>query len=321
VAKHLQRLQPDTLLTVATQILDWLKNRLVSFEEEDLQIREHLSAIHIQAGQYGQAARTLAMANLEASRRSPTVKAEMYIRIAELYLQENDASNSEAFCTRAAMLMHQVDNASLSLRHRICHARIFDRKQKFVEAASRYIDVSLEVSDNIDYLNCAVTCAILAPAGPIRSRLLAQLCKDERIERCPHYAILRKMFMERFIEGDEVLSLEASLLEHQKSRTDDGTVLQRALLEHNVIAASKIYKNMFLDDLGRYLGVPIEQAERTTTKMISEKRLDALVDQREMFVHFLSADDDKWNKHIRKVCTHINEVLDEITNSVNVGVA
>eukprot|EP00397_Hematodinium_sp_SG-2012_P047834 GEMP01054553.1.p1 GENE.GEMP01054553.1~~GEMP01054553.1.p1 ORF type:complete len:391 (+),score=90.13 GEMP01054553.1:301-1473(+) len=314
--KHLTRLAPDVLVTVCTQTLEWLRNRLVSFEDEDLQIRDHLGAAYLRAGHYGLAARTLAQGNLESSRRTPAARAEKYIQIAELYLQENDASSADTYCTRAAMLMHQVDSATLALRHKVCHGQILDRKRKFLEAASRYLEVSLEVPDNIEYLDCAVTCVILAPAGPQRSRLLALLCKDERIERCVHYAVLRKMFMERFIAGDEVVSLEASLMEHQKAQLVDGTVLQRALLEHNVLAACKIYKNMFLDDLGRYLGVPVVQAERISTKMISENRLDALVDQRAAAIHFHPRDveaSDQWNIHIQKICSHINDVLDEIS--------
>lgn len=314
---NLTRLAPNVLIAVCTQTLEWLRNRLVSFEDEDFQIREHLSAAYHRAGQFGLAARTLAQANLESSRRTSAVRVEKYIQIAELYLQEDDAASSDTYCTRAAMLMHEVDNASLSLRHKVCHAHIFDRKRKFLEAASLYLEVSLEVPDQIEYLNNAVTCVILAPAGPQRSRLLALLCKDERIERCAHYAILRQMYLERFIAGAEVVSLEASLLQHQKAQLVSGTVLQRALLEHNVLAASKLYKNMYLEDLGCYLGVPPCEAEKITTKMISENRLDAIVDQRAAAIHFLRSTDtsDQWNKHIQKTCLHINDVLNEISVS------
>lgn len=257
----------------------------------------------------------MAQANLESSRRTPVVQAQRYIQIAELYLQEDDAASADTYCARAAMVIHEVDSA-LALRHKICHALIFDRKRKFLEAASLYLDISLETSENVEYLNSAVICVILAPAGPQRSRFLALLCKDERIERCTHYKILRKMLMERFIAGDEVVSLEASLLQHQKAQLVTGTVLQGALLEHNVLAASQIYRNMFLENLGRYLGVLASEAERIAAKMISESRLDALIDQKVMAIHFHPPQPDEvydpWNKHIQKICTRINDVYDQI---------
>ena len=38
---------------------------------------------------------------------------------------------------------------------------------------------------------------------------------------------------------------------HQKATTADGqTVLERAVLQHNVLAASRVYKNMRLNELG-----------------------------------------------------------------------
>jgi len=59
VAKNLPLVQQDCLLNLATQILELLRTRLVSFEEEDLQIREHLSKYYLDQNQYGHAARTL----------------------------------------------------------------------------------------------------------------------------------------------------------------------------------------------------------------------------------------------------------------------
>jgi len=237
----------------------------------------------------------------------------MYIRIAELYLKDGDTTNSETFCTRAALIINPGDDPVLVFRHRICHAHIFNRKMKFLDAALRYLEVSVQIPDNIEYLNQAITCTILAPAGPQRNRLLSQLCKDERIERSTHYPVLLKMYNERFISSEEVAALEHSLLEHQKVQTDHGTVLQKAIREHNVVAASNLYKNMLLDDLGQYLGVDAEKAERTLTTMIAEKRLDALVDQMESAVHFSQPKVDKLNRYIQKVCTHINNAVDEIT--------
>merc|ERR550514_2558655 len=111
-------------------------------------------------------------------------------------------------------------------------------------------------ADLLQLLKCAVTCAILAPAGPQRSRILASLCKDERIRQVAHYEILHKMFMERLIKGTEVQKFEESLLPHQKATMPDGqTVLDRAILQHNVLAASRLYKNMRLPAFGRLLEV------------------------------------------------------------------
>ena len=41
-----------------------------------------------------------------------------------------------------------------------------------------------------------MTCAVLAPAGPNRSRVLASLCRDERSVELPSFNILSKMFLD-----------------------------------------------------------------------------------------------------------------------------
>merc|ERR1719188_1159113 len=141
--------------------------------------------------------------------------------------------------------------------------------------------------DLLQLLKCAVTCAILAPAGPQRSRILAMLSKDERIRSVEHYEILHKMFMERLIRGTEVQKFEESLLPHQKATMGDGqTVLERAVLQHNVLSASRVYKNMRLPDLGLLLEVPAERAEKIAAKMIAEQRMDGYIDQKSGIIHF-----------------------------------
>eukprot|EP00435_Cladocopium_sp_Y103_P020650 s1796_g5.t1 len=193
---------------------------------------------------------------------------------------------------------------------------------KFLEAASKYCDLSQQTfggqiceADLLQLLKCAVTCAILAPAGPQRSRILASLCKDERIRAVEHFEILQKMFMERLIRGSEVHKFEDGLLPHQKATGPDGsTVLERAVLQHNVLAASRVYKNMRLPQLGHLLEVSPEHAEKIAAKMIAEKRLAGFIDQKSGVIHFEGGGDDlqQWDRHIRNVCTQVNSVLSKI---------
>jgi hypothetical protein len=53
-------------------------------------------------------------------------------------------------------------------------------------------------------LRCAVVCCILAAAGPQRSRVLANLYKDERASRLPVFPFLQKVYLERILRRDEV---------------------------------------------------------------------------------------------------------------------
>jgi COP9 signalosome complex subunit 4 len=56
--------------------------------------------------------------------------------------------------------------------------------------------------------------------------------------------------------------------------TADGfTVLERAVIEHNLAAASRLYNNIYILELGQLLGVSPEKAESIAARMIAEERL------------------------------------------------
>lgn len=139
-------------------------------------------------------------------------------------------------------------------------------QRRFIEAALRYYDLSqLDTTKEIGgrrigeeelvlALRAAVTCTILAGAGPQRSRVLATLFKDERCGGLPEYTILKKVYLERILKPDEVAQFAAELRPHQLAVGADGlTVLQRAVIEHNLLSASKLYKNIRISDLGALL--------------------------------------------------------------------
>jgi len=334
VAEQMDKLSNNAeLRELSLYILDKLRGRVVSFEEEDFVIRELLSEVFQAEGDWAEAAKCLAAINLETGLRcrTPQQKAEKYVKIAELYLEGEDAVAADTFCTRAAMVMHEVQDVPLQLRYRVCHARILDSKRKFLEASSKYCDLSQQTfdgkiseSDLLQLLRCAVTCAILAPAGPQRSRILALLSKDERIRSVEHYEILHKMFSERLIRGSEVHKFEESLLPHQQATFTDGqTVLERAVLQHNVLAASRVYKNMRLPDLGWLLDVPAERAEKIAAKMIAENRLDGYIDQKTGIIHFDLGDENlqQWDRNIRNICSQVNSLLQNVKeqSSMNIG--
>lgn len=54
---------------------------------------------------------------------------------------------------------------------------------------------------------------------------------------------------------------------------DGTTVLARAVIEHNLAAASRLYTCIYFDQLGALLGVPESAAEATAARMVQEDRL------------------------------------------------
>lgn len=72
------------------------------------------------------------------------------------------------------------------------------------------------------------------------------------------------------------------------SCTIGSTILNRAIIEHNLLSASKLYKNMKIEELGRLLGIEPIKAEKIAGQMISEGRMEGSIDQIECYVHFKS---------------------------------
>jgi COP9 signalosome complex subunit 4 len=93
-----------------------------------------------------------------------------------------------------------------------------------------------------------------------RSRLLATLYKDERSQKLSVFPILEKMFLDRILRKQEVDKFQEMLEPHQLAKLADGsTVLERAVIEHNLLAASKVYNNITFSELGVLLNISPEK--------------------------------------------------------------
>lgn len=79
---------------------------------------------------------------------------------------------------------------------------------------------------------------------------------------------------------EEVERFASTLKTHQMARLPDGsTILDRAVMQHNLLSASKLYNNIYIDELASLLGVSPDQAENLAADMIAEGRLDGSIDQ------------------------------------------
>lgn len=64
------------------------------------------------------------------------------------------------------------------------------------------------------------------------------------------------------------------------------TILERAIIEHNIMSASKLYNNVRFTELGGLLEISPERAERITSQMITENRMSGCIDQTINIVYF-----------------------------------
>lgn len=76
--------------------------------------------------------------------------------------------------------------------------------------------------------------------------------------------------MERILRKPEVEKFAKELKEHQMAITSDGTtVLDRAVIEHNLLSASKLYHNISFAELGSLLDISPEKASASNNQQDS----------------------------------------------------
>ncbi|GAA5847919.1 hypothetical protein JCM9279_003491 [Rhodotorula babjevae] len=282
--------------------LELLQPRVTSFEEQICTLREQYADLLEQDEEFPEAARVLIGIPLESGSRPDEYKLKVYIRIVRLFLEEEDSTSADTYFNRASLLSGAATDLETQLQFKLCQARMFDFSRRFAEASSKYYELSYVVAlaedERMHTLNVAIVCAVLAPAGPIRSRLLASLYRDERAAQSPHYPILSKMFLDQMIRPHEVEQFASALATHQLAKlpptmavvtapdtaVETGkkgpeTVLDRAMMEHNVLAASRVYTNVTFAGLGHLLGLRPSAAEAMARTMVQQRRLRASIDQ------------------------------------------
>jgi len=259
-------------------------------------------------------------------------KCDVYVKIAECFLEEDQIAESDSAVTKAGSVVESISNAdqhiALILRYKSTYARVLDSNRKFLQAASRYHDLSqssgdlIRAEDLLTMLGRAVTCAILAPSGPQRQRVLGHIYKDARLNELDsisefetHATILTKMYKGQILGKEELVKFEESLQPHQKAVMGDGlTIMERGVVEHNMLAVSGIYQSIYVNELALILGVTDAKAEKLVATMILDGSLEGSIDQVENLVLFHTEDSPNgaWDKGISSFCMELNRVTDSV---------
>ncbi|PYI03862.1 COP9 signalosome subunit CsnD [Aspergillus sclerotiicarbonarius CBS 121057] len=331
----LRKLTQETQISVGQHAVTLLQSRSTSVEEQDAQIRELLADAYEAEGQYTDAAKALQGIHIDSSQRlvSDAAKVRLWIRIVRYYLEEDDTTSAEAFLNRIKNLPSKIEDHELKLHFKLSQARILDARRRFLDASQEYFNVSLAAGvdemDRLQALAAAIRCAVLAPAGPQRSRILATLYKDDRSTSVDEFAILEKMFLDRLLDPEEVAAFAQRLAPHQLAVTSDGTtVLDKAVVEHNLVAASKLYENITTDALGAILGLQGsgdftagEKAEDYAARMVEQGRLKGSIDQIAGIIYFDSGNAAtgqhirQWDAGVQGLAEDVERVATSITNA------
>ncbi|KAJ9446353.1 COP9 signalosome complex subunit 4 [Diplonema papillatum] len=278
------KLPHDDMVALGSAAVDLIAPRSSAFQEQVLILHDCLSWVYQDRQDWRQAVdvlRKILQDSALVADKGDQFKVELFIRISRLYVENKDYYEADVWINKAWPLMTSAMDNTLQLQFNGCFARVNDGKRKFFDAARKYYELSHLVSgDEQAYsLKQAIVCVMLSDAGPQRSRLLAALYKDDRTQELEElYRILQKMLLDRLLRREDIDEVRPHLMPHHETITEDGsTVLQRAVTQHNLRSASKLYNNIMFDELAVLLDIPSSKAQRVAAKMIGEGRLSGTV--------------------------------------------
>jgi len=248
-----------------------------------------------------------------------------HVSTTEAWLEIDEVGSASQAIKKAQQLLKKVKDKELIVRFRTAYARVLDADRKFLEAARAYQTLTqdaqgiMSANDILTTLGKSVICAILAPAGSARSRVLAMLFSDQRTQNLPTCGLLEKMFMGQIVRDNEVQDFSLLLQPHQNALKASGrTVLQSSIITHNLFAASHIYNNIKFEELGSLLGISAKDSEEKAQRMIEEGSIKAMIDQIKGVVEFETDEVSAgtlsvWDNQIENLCLGVNAVLESIS--------
>lgn len=302
---------------------------------------------------------------------TPVQRVDVFVKVAECYLEEDLTVEAEGFVTKAGTIIESTGIGSgilsssssadeekndelatttkdetiitLMLRYKSTYARVLDINRKFLQAAIKYHDLSLsylytnaiDPDDLLIMLGKAITMAILSPNSAQRQRVLGLVYKDPRLymldtitEYQSHSSVVTKMYLNRIVQKRELELFESSLAEHQRAIMADGlTIVERGVLEHNMVAVSQLYNSIYFTQLCILLGgiVDAAKAEKVAAKMITDGSLHGTIDEVEGILYFNATSTTSketkdvsssallhWDETITSFCTQLNKVTDVV---------
>ncbi|KAK9466582.1 hypothetical protein V1512DRAFT_262984 [Lipomyces arxii] len=364
---HIVKLQsgPSDKEDLLNHALAVLQPVLTSYEEQDSVVREHLATLYEVQGKSIKAATVLRGIKLESGQRviSNDYRVEISVRILRNLLDEEADPDvmddddmpeterillAEDLINKTAGLVLKSNSELAKLQFKLAQAHVFDSRKRFLDACAKYYELShqvidveggIDADDRLSCLSSAVSCALLAPAGPARGRMLASLAKDERLKDVNsgllvESAILDKLFFDSLLPADDVRAyvrnsrrkISKVHLISQGAQLEDGDYeknsgLDRAVTEHNLLAASKLYTNISFPELAELLNLGSgDEAEGYAAKMIQERRLRAVIDRIDTTIYFQGGgrgglDEVEriklkaWDSEILGVCLQVEDVV------------
>lgn len=234
-------------------------------------------------------------------------KYQIYSRVTSLFLQANNPSRAEYFLSKSSDFLKDIQSPQLFIQYDVNYATKLQKTAEFVKAANKFYEISLKHPDVIlspvpssdifpqekerpRIFEQAIRNVIAAEVSAQKSRVVAWLAKDDRSRSMtPLHEVLNKLFLNRLITKKDRETIVGQFEPEffQKPKGDESSFLDCALIEHNISALSQLYENMTVGNLAAALNTSEANCEKYVSRMTTQGRLKATIDQRSNLINFL----------------------------------
>ncbi|CAM9021485.1 unnamed protein product [Wickerhamomyces anomalus] len=250
-------------------------------------------------------------------------KVEVNTRIAKDSLKIDDFENAEAYISRISPILSELESNGvddLILNTYKISVETMVKVGKWSDAATKLLILDKEQFDipTLKY-------AILSQHDSLKARLLNNIVESSHILQnvldTPLSIIFEKMYDQRIIYYDDFLQVLEYYLETNDlglSKDYISQALSKALVENNLIAASKIYDNCSVKNFAEILQLDEAYVEEIAANMIRDQRLDALIDDINIVIEFNSQKRSplkEWHGHMIESCTILDKIVDKISQT------
>jgi COP9 signalosome complex subunit 4 len=115
-----------------------------------------------------------------------------------------------------------------------------------------------------------------------------------------------------------LVQFEASLADYQKAVMGDGlTIMDRAVVEHNMIAVADMYESIYISELAWILGVTPHKAESIAASMIMDASIHATIDQVDGLLLFSKEEEpiETYDRLVNNFCVELNNIVTNIKSN------
>jgi len=273
-------------------MLDLVNPRAYIFKWEIITMRLSISDLYSSENEFKEAAEVLVGIPFERLKecKENEIVQDIYLKISSLYLDSDSFTEAEFYLKLVKPLLaadsEQIDRfEEEQVIFLLKMVKFLKQKGKCIELSEKFIELSENIykisKRSLGYHGIAIQFAIMAPAGLERSQLLTTLYQDQRNKQLPkeYLSVMEKVLQERLIKQCELTKFESIV-----NLTSDFNI---AILEHNLLVASKLYTSVKLQKLAQQLEMEPEMVETRLTKLFEEDRIcGSITTSTETVVHF-----------------------------------